>query len=102
MEAKKELKNKAKLLEPVLRIGKNGLTDGVIAEIEKLLKKKKLIKIKLLRNFMEDKNKKEVAHLLSEQTSSEVIDLIGNVVVLYKTPSIENNLNVKKHNTNMR
>ena len=80
----KKLKEKAKALEPVIRIGKNGLTESTIKEIKKQLNKKKLIKIKLLRAFISDKNKKEVAKEIAQKTNSHLIDLVGFVIVLYK------------------
>jgi len=80
----KKLKEKAKTLEPVIRIGKNGLTESTIKEIKKQLNKKKLIKVKLLRAFISDKNKKEVAKEIAEKTSSQLIYMVGFVVVLYK------------------
>ena len=79
-----ELKEKAKTLEPVIRIGKNGFTESTIKEIKKQLNKKKLIKIKLLRAFISDKNKKEVAKEIAQKTNSHLIDLVGFVIVLYK------------------
>jgi len=80
----KKLKEKAKTLEPVIRIGKNGLTENTIKEIKKQLNKKKLIKVKLLRAFISDKNKKEVAKEIAQKTNSQLIDLVGFVIVLYK------------------
>ena len=80
----KKLKEKAKTLEPVIRIGKNGLTESTIKEIKKQLNKKKLIKVKFLRAFISDKNKKEVAKEIAEKTSSQLIYMVGFVVVLYK------------------
>jgi len=79
-----KLKEKAKTLEPVIRIGKNGLTENTIKEIKKQLNKKKLIKVKLLRAFINDKDKKLVANKIAEETNSRIIDLVGFVVVLYK------------------
>ncbi len=79
-----KLKEKAKTLEPVIRIGKNGLTESTIKEIKKQLNKKKLIKVKLLRSFINDKNKKQVAKDIAQETNSRIIDLVGFVVVLYK------------------
>ncbi len=102
MKDKIKLRNKAKLLEPVIRIGKNGITEGIVGELIKQLKKKKLIKIKLLKSFIVDKDRKQIAQLLEEKTNSEIIDVIGNVIVLHKTPSIENNLNKKSHNHKKR
>ena len=82
--SKHQLKEKAKQLEPMIRIGKNGLTDGVINEIKSQLKSKKLVKIKLLRHFIQDKDKKMVAKEIAEKTDSVLIDSVGFVVVLHK------------------
>lgn len=82
--SKKELKEKGKYLEPVIRIGKAGLTEGVIKEIKLQLKKKNLIKVKLLKGALEQKDKKQLANELAEKTGSELIDRVGFVVVLYK------------------
>jgi len=80
----KKLKEKAKTLEPVIRIGKNGLTESTIKEIKKQLNKKNLIKVKLLRAFISDKNKKDIAKEIAQKTNSQLIDLVGFVVVLYQ------------------
>ena len=82
--SRNELKEKAKLLEPVIRIGKNGLTASVIEEIKKQLEKKSLIKVKMLQSSLEGKNKKEMANEIAEKTSSILIDNVGFVVVLRK------------------
>jgi len=79
-----KLKEKAKTLEPVIRIGKNGLTENTIKEIKKQLNKKKLIKVKLLKAFVKGKDKKLVANNIAEETNSKLIDMVGFVIVLYK------------------
>ncbi|MDD5086523.1 MAG: YhbY family RNA-binding protein [Candidatus Nanoarchaeia archaeon] len=81
---KKELKDKSKSIQPVIRIGKSGLTENAIKEIKKQLKKKKLIKVKFLRSFISDKNKKQAANEIAEKTESILIDSVGFVVVLWK------------------
>ena len=43
-------------IEPSVRIGKNGLSKSVACEIERHLKKKKTIKIKLLKSYFEGKD----------------------------------------------
>ena len=80
----RELKAKASLLRPLARIGKAGLTSSQIKELNKLLEKHKLIKVKFLRPFLGDRNKKEVAEELAEKTQSEIIQQVGFTVVLYK------------------
>jgi len=78
------LRKKAKSLEPILRIGKNGLTDSVIEEIKKLLRKKRLIKVKILKTAMENINKKELVMDLVNKTDAVLIEAVGFVVVLAK------------------
>jgi len=80
----KELKTKAMNLEPIINVGKAGLTDSVIEEIKVQLKKRKLIKIKFLKSAIENKDKKQLAQELAEKTESNIIHKVGFVVVLYK------------------
>ncbi len=77
------LRDRARALEPVLRIGKNGLTGSVITEIRKQLKDKKLIKLKLLKPFLEGKDKKTVGREIAEKTGAMVVQQVGFVVVLF-------------------
>jgi len=80
----KELRAKGRLLEPSIRLGKNGITDSIIDEIKKRLKKESLIKVKMLNNFSEKQNKKQAAVELAEKTGSVLVDQVGFVVVLLK------------------
>jgi len=79
-----ELRAKAKLLEPLIRIGKNGLSDGAVKEIKNTLTKKRMIKIKLLGAFCSGKDRKELANEIAEKTNSVLIEAVGNIVVLHK------------------
>ena len=78
-----ELKARAKSLDPVLRIGKNGLTENVFIEIEKLLKKRKLIKIKILNNCAAEDFDEMIDSIL-EKTKAMLVSKIGNVFSIYK------------------
>ena len=84
IEQIKQLRAKAKLLEPMVRIGKNGLTPSVIEHIQKLIKKRKLVKIKLLKSFMEENDRKAASATLAQETGTEIIEQVGFVVVLYR------------------
>ncbi|NTV24160.1 MAG: YhbY family RNA-binding protein [Nanoarchaeota archaeon] len=78
-----ELKQKANLLDPVLRIGKNGMNDSIYQEIDKLLRKRKLIKIKLLNNSpVEDVD--ELIITVVEKTNSVLVSKVGNVFTIYR------------------
>ena len=52
---KRFLRSKANHLQPLIQIGKNGLTDAVINQIEEALEAKELIKVNILQNCDEDK-----------------------------------------------
>ena len=76
------LKQKAKHLGPALRIGKKGITEAQVKEIKQILKKKKLIKIRLLKGYLEAKDKKAEARKIAEIADARLIDAVGFVVVL--------------------
>jgi len=84
MIPKTKLKNKAKFLEPTVRIGKSGLTQNIITEINKQLKNRKLIKVKFLKSALENTDKKQLAEQILENTDSILIEKVGFVIVLYK------------------
>ncbi len=69
-------------MESKYQVGKNGITDTLIEILDKGIEKHELIKIELMRCVMKDK--KEIAHLLSERLHAELITIIGGVIVLYR------------------
>ncbi|MCZ2259388.1 ribosome assembly RNA-binding protein YhbY [Sporosarcina sp. G11-34] len=79
---KRFLRSNANHLQPLFQIGKNGLTEAVIHQIEEALEAKELIKVNILQNCDEDKN--EIAGKLAEQDGIKVVQVIGNIIVLYK------------------
>ena len=79
-----DLISKAKKLEPLLRVGKDGLTEGVVKEIQRQLRQKKLIKIKFFKSALGKTDKKQVFSGLADATGSEIVLQVGFVLVLYK------------------
>lgn len=80
----KRLKEAAKDLVPVLRLGKKGITDNVIKEIGEQLEKRYMIKIKFLQSFMDNYNRRTIGENISQRTDSRVILQVGGVLVLYR------------------
>ena len=75
------LKGKAHPLEPIIYIGKNGLSVGTLNAINSALSKRELIKIK----FQEFKNdKQKLSTKIADETSSIVVDIIGHTLILFK------------------
>lgn len=86
VELKVRLKREALPLNPVAWVGKNGLTEQVKEEIKKQLKNKRLIKVKVLRGYIEENsiNKKDFALKLAEEVDAELVQKLGFIVTLYK------------------
>ncbi len=78
-----QLRNKARQLQPSVRIGKFGINHQAIEEIKRQLKARKLVKVKLLKNA-EVEDIDAAAEDLAAKTDSALIDRVGRVVVLYK------------------
>lgn len=78
------LRMKAYALSPVIQVGKNGITPALLIQIQRYLKKHKLVKIKLLRSSMEEAGRSDVISRLARQTGAELVHHVGNVVVLYQ------------------
>lgn len=76
------LKGLAMKLEPVFQLGKASLTPEFTEAIREALDSRELIKISVLQNCADDP--KEIAGYLSERTKSEVVQVIGKKIVLYK------------------
>ncbi|MBD3310084.1 RNA-binding protein [Candidatus Woesearchaeota archaeon] len=80
----KELKKKAKLLEPLVRIGREGLSPGQISEIMRQLRQKGLVKVKMLKVYYADKGRKQAGKEIASKTGSELVDVVGGIIVLSK------------------
>ena len=75
------LKARAHALEPSVQIGHGGLTDGVAAEIDRALKARELIKVKIL---ADRDARKEIAEAIATRTESTIVQQVGKVVVLWR------------------
>ncbi len=75
----------------VVRIGKKGITDEIIAEIDNVLEKRGIVKVKLLRNFRETYgiDRSEVATLLSEKLKACIEDVRGFTIILRRQKFIK-------------
>ena len=79
---KQSLKARAHHLKPVILLGAKGLTEAVIAETNNALLSHELIKVKI--NGAEKEDRIEMANILCEQLQAELVQMIGNTVILYR------------------
>jgi RNA-binding protein len=68
----------------IMQIGKSGLSEGIIKEAKRLLKKHKYIKVRLLRSAVTSSSKNEVFEALAQETGSHLVGIRGNTAVLFK------------------
>ena len=76
------LKSLAMTMDPILQLGKGGRTPENTAAVEEALAARELIKISVLQNCLEDP--REMAQVLAERTRSQVVQVIGKKIVLYR------------------
>ena len=76
------LKSLAMSMEPIYQIGKSSLTPEITEGVSEALEARELIKINVLKNCTEDIN--TLAHTLAERTRSELVQVIGKKIVLYR------------------
>lgn len=76
------LRAQAMKTDSIFQIGKTGVTPQQAEAVRAALKARELVKISVLKNCSEDTS--VLAKLLSERTGSEVVQVIGKKIVLYK------------------
>ena len=76
------LKSLAMKMEPIIQIGKSSLTPELTKAVEEALAARELIKISVLQNCMDDP--RGLADMLAERTRSQVVQVIGKKIVLYR------------------
>ncbi|WP_206858376.1 ribosome assembly RNA-binding protein YhbY [Candidatus Enterococcus mangumiae] len=91
---KRFLRSQAHHLQPIFQIGKGGVNEAMIVQIEEALEKRELIKVSLLQNT--DEIAEDVAQVLEEAIACEVVQIIGRVLVLYKASTKEKYQRISK------
>ncbi|WP_300727826.1 ribosome assembly RNA-binding protein YhbY [Pseudomonas sp.] len=93
-EQKKQYKSIGHHLKPVLTVADNGLTEGVLAELERALGDHELIKVKV--NILDRESRLEAIAELCKAGKAELVQVIGKMALLYRK-----NVNVNKQLSNI-
>lgn len=85
------LRGLANRLDPIFQVGKNGVEDNFLKQLQEALEKRELIKIKVLENS--GLTAREASDIICEEIGCEGIQAIGSKLVIYKqskkNPKIE-------------
>jgi len=80
-QRRRTLKAQAHHLEPTIQIGRDGVTEAQLKNIDRLLDQHEIIKIR----FNEHKQqRRQLSEHIAQQTGSEQVDLIGHTLILYR------------------
>lgn len=86
---KRELRSEGHHLKPEIWVGKEGITDGTLTNVENAFNTKELLKIKLQENCPLEK---ELAgEILARKTHSELVQIIGSTILLFREQPEEKN-----------
>jgi len=77
---RKYLRGLAHHLDPVVRVGKGGVSPGVLEAVERALLDHELIKVRM----REPEDKQGMSAALAEGTGAELVGLIGHTAILYR------------------
>jgi RNA-binding protein len=81
---KRRIKRRLSLESPTIWVGKNGVSEQLLKEVEKQLEKNKMVKIKIQKSALGEKEAKHIALTIAEQTKASLVEVRGHTFMLYK------------------
>ena len=87
------LRKEGHTLRPVMQIGKEGISDAVIAAIDEVLEKRELVKFSILENAMLDT--RDTCNEIAARLNAEPVQAIGGKFILYRRSSNEKNRRIE-------
>ncbi|CAM3132000.1 YhbY family RNA-binding protein [Streptobacillus felis] len=85
------LRKRAHGLEPVVRVGKEGVTDTVIQSIKEYIEKNELMKVKLLQNSLEDVTM-ELVNEIEAKAKCVFVGSVGKIMIFFKEKRDKNKI----------
>jgi RNA-binding protein len=82
IKVRNQLRSLAHDLKPVVAVGKRGVTETLLKEVEAGLLAHELIKMQFQKSALDDSE--EIANLICKQTGAELVELRGHVATLYR------------------
>lgn len=81
---KRRVKSALNTEKPTVHVGKEGVTTQVVNEVAKQLDAREMIKAKILKTALQEKEATDIATSIAEKTESELVDVRGHTFLLFK------------------
>ena len=81
---KRRIKHELNAEKPTVLVGKHGVSQEVLAEIDGRLEKAEMVKAKILKSALGEDNAKTVAKKIALQTESTLVEVRGHTLILYR------------------
>lgn len=88
------LRGLANNLTSIFQIGKNGISDNLIKQIDDALEARELIKLNVLDTSPDEAN--NIADSLAHNTNSELVQIVGNKITLFRQKKKDSKINLPK------
>ena len=89
------LRSLANNLTSIFQVGKNGISDNLIKQVDDALEARELIKLNVLETSPDDIT--EVANLLAQRTNSELVQIVGNKITLFRKKKKNSKIDLPKY-----
>lgn len=86
------LRSLANTIEPIFQVGKGGISDNLIKQVDDALEARELIKLTVLETSPEDGI--DIGNELSEKTNSILVQVVGRKITLYRKRKKDSKINI--------
>jgi len=83
-KTKRRVKQRLSAEKPTIWVGKGGVSQELLKEVNKQLDKNEMVKIKVLKAALESGKTREIASEIARETRSSLVEVRGNTFMLYK------------------
>jgi putative YhbY family RNA-binding protein len=93
---KRHVKHELKEEGPTIWVGKDGLTPGILVQVENQLQKTKMVKIRILRSALASETAKAIAERTAAQVDAALVEVRGHVFIIFRKRRKQPTEEVKK------
>jgi len=81
---RRRIKRELSAERPTVWIGKNGISQEVLVEVDGQLERTEMVKVRILKAALEENNAKAIADEIAQQTESVLVEVRGHTFMLYR------------------